>query len=70
MIYLTIIYTTLFDVESFYRFIHYDIKDDNVGKMLQLMQDSMSATLEKKRFGAAPQTFKKVNHSIKGGSKL
>ena len=40
-----------FDVESFYRFIRYDINDENVGKMLQLMQDSMSATLEKKDSG-------------------
>lgn len=48
-----------FEVETFYKVICYDINSENMGKTLQLMQDSMSATLEKERLGAASLTYRR-----------
>ena len=49
-----------FDVDNFYSFIDCDINNDNVGKMLQLMYESMGTNLEKKKTSGSSTNLQKV----------
>ena len=41
--------TVTFDLKIFYEFIRFDMNNENVGNMLQLMYDSMGSNFEKKK---------------------
>ena len=49
-----------FDVDNFYSFIDCDMNNDNVGKMLQLMYESMGTNLEKKKTSGSSTNLQKV----------
>ena len=52
--------TIHFDVETFYNFIDCDMNNDNVGKMLQLMYESMSTNLKATKTGGSSTSLQKV----------
>ena len=41
--------TVNFDLQKFYQFIRFDMNNENVGKMLQVMYESMGTNYEKKK---------------------
>ena len=49
-----------FEVNKFYQFIEFDMNSENVGKMLQLMYDSMGSNYEKKRTQGSSNRLQKI----------
>ena len=49
-----------FEVNKFYQFIEFDMNSENVGKMLQLMYDSMGSNYEKKRIQGSSNRLQKI----------
>ena len=51
-----------FDLQKFYQFIRFDINNENVGKMLQIMYESMGKITKRKNHGEAAIVYRKLNH--------
>ena len=51
--------TVTFDLKKFYEFLRFDMNSDNVGKMLQLMYESMGSNFEEKEPGVAQTDYRK-----------
>ena len=49
-----------FDLQKFYQFIRFDINNENVGKMLQIMYESMGKNYEKKKSWGSSNRLQKV----------
>ena len=62
--------TINFDVETFYSFISLHMNNENVGKVLKLMYESMGTNLEKTKTGGSSNRSQKLNLLINDGSKL
>ena len=54
--------TVEFDCENFYKFIRYEVNNQNVGKMLQLMKESIEHHVLEEKSQAVLLSYRKSNH--------